>query len=119
MARILIIDDEETVMETLRILVSCDGHEVIGVTDGNKALEIIRSDPALDLVMTDLRMSPVSGMDIMRELKNTKPDLPIIVVSAFCDNQTISEARALGCTTYLKKPFNIAQVLDAIKTALG
>lgn len=119
MARVLIVDDEETVMETLRILVSCDGHEVIGVTDGAKALEIIRSDPALDLILTDLRMSPVSGMDILREVQKTRPALRSIVISAFCDNQTISEAKALGCTTYLKKPFNVTQVLGAIKSALG
>ena len=119
MARVLIVDDEETVMETLRILVECDGHEVIGVTEGAKAIDIIRNDPMLDLVLTDLRMSPVSGMDVMREAKKIKPDLRIIVISAFCDTQTIGEAQGLGCTTYLKKPFNITQVQEAIKSALS
>ncbi len=119
MAKILLVDDESSVLQTVRMLLASEHHEVVPVTDGTEALKIIQSESAFDILITDLRMTPVDGMQLLKAAQNARPEMPIIVISAYCSSDTVSTAMALGCATYIKKPFRIEEVLRAVEDALG
>ena len=119
MARILLVDDEESVLRTVGMLFRSEGHEVIPVRESEKAAEMLKSSPeAFDLLLTDIRMAPIDGMEIIRLARKVRPDMSIVVISAYCSEKTIQQAMALGCTTYVKKPFKTDEVLNAVRHAL-
>ena len=119
MATILLVDDESSVLQTVRMLLTSEKHEVIPVTEGAKALELINSDMEFDILITDLRMTPVDGMEILKATHLKRPNMPVIVISAYCSSDTVSRALALGCATYIKKPFRIDEVLTAVREAVA
>jgi two-component system, NtrC family, response regulator PilR len=118
MARILLVDDEESVLRTVGMLFRSEGHEVVPVRESEKAAEIIRSPEKFDLLLTDIRMSPIDGMEIIRLARETRPGMQIVVISAYCSEKTVKQAMQLGCTSYVKKPFKTDEVLGAVRGAL-
>lgn len=119
MARILLVDDEESVLRTVGMLFRSEGHEVIPVRESEKAAEMLKSSPeAFDVLLTDIRMAPIDGMEIIRLARKVRPDMSIVVISAYCSEKTVKQAMALGCTTYVKKPFKTEEVLNAVRYAL-
>jgi two-component system response regulator PilR (NtrC family) len=118
MARILLIDDEEDVLTTLRVLIQSEGHRVFAVREGLQAMDIIQSTERLDLMVTDLRMAPVDGLELIEEARKTRKEMPIVVVSAYLDEENVKRIHDLGCRLYVKKPFNIDEVMDAVHEEL-
>jgi DNA-binding NtrC family response regulator len=119
MARILLVDDEESVLRTVGMLFRSEGHEVIPVRESEKAAEMLKASPeSFDLLLTDIRMAPIDGMEIIRLARKVRPDMSIVVISAYCSEKTVKQAMALGCTTYVKKPFKTEEVLNAVRYAL-
>ena len=116
--RILIVDDEETVLQSLDILLTSEGHDIIKAINSEKAVDLIK-DGGFDLLITDIRMTPVDGMDLMKLARKVQPDMPSIVISAFSSDKTIQQSYDLGCIAYLRKPFRIQEVLVAVNKALG
>lgn len=119
MAKILLVDDEEVVLETLGSLLRSEMHEVTAVSEGQEAYDLIWSTADIDLLVTDIRMSPVDGMKLIKLAKEVRPALPIVVVSAYLDDDTIKQVMGLGCATYIKKPFTVEEALASVKSALG
>lgn len=119
MARVLVIDDEMIILEMLRVLLASDGHEVIAISDGRKALELLAEGESFDLVITDLRMAPINGVEILEKAHTVRPELPSIVVSAYFSEENVAKVEALGCCSFVKKPFGIDDILAAIHEALG
>jgi two-component system, NtrC family, response regulator PilR len=118
MARILLVDDEESVLRTVGMLFTSEGHEVVAVREGAKAEEKLRSSEAFDLLLTDIRMAPIDGMQLIRLSHEVRPAMPIVVISALCSEKTVKQAMSLGCYAYVKKPFKMEEVLDAVRNAL-
>ncbi len=118
MARILLVDDDESVLRTVRLLFTSEGHDVVPVRESQKAEEIIKSQEPFDLLMTDIRMSPIDGMQLIKLAHDVRPALAVVVISAYCSEKTVKEALSLGCTVYVKKPFKVEEVLAAAKKAL-
>lgn len=119
MAKILLVDDEEPVLRTVGMLFRSEGHEVIPVRESEQAAEILKSSPEkFDVLLTDIRMAPIDGMEIIRLARKVRPDMSIVVISAYCSEKTIKQAMELGCTTYVKKPFRTEEVLNAVRNAL-
>lgn len=119
MARILLVDDEESVLRTVGMLFRSEGHEVVPVREGAKAEELLRSPEAYDLLLTDIRMEPVDGMQVIKIAHELRPTMPIVVISAYCSEKTVKQALSLGCSLYVKKPFKLDEVLDAVHKALS
>jgi DNA-binding NtrC family response regulator len=119
MAKILLVDDEDTVLDTLGTLLESELHDVIPIQEGKEAYDLIWSTTEIDLLITDIRMSPVDGMQLMRLAKEVRPSLPIVVVSAYLDDRTIKQVMDLGCTAYIKKPFTVKEALEIVKKALS
>ncbi len=118
MARIVIIDDDESVLQTIGILLRTEGHEVIPIRQGALAAEYIRLEQ-FDLMITDLRMAPPDGMQLLKLAHELRPGVPTIIVSAYCSDATVAQGYELGCTAYVKKPFTVQEILDAVHAALG
>lgn len=118
MARILLVDDEESVLRTVGMLFRSEGHEVVPVRESEQAAEMLKSSEKYDLLLTDIRMAPIDGMEIIRLARKVRPDMNIVVISAYCSEKTVKQAMALGCTTYVKKPFKTDEVLNAVRYAL-
>lgn len=116
MAKILIIDDDETMTKLLKSLVKMDGHAATAVNDSTKAVEIAAAvEP--DLITLDLMMPGLSGFELC-ELLHQDPrfaSIPIIIVSARDDSTSKARALSAGAKDYLTKPFDADELLQKIQ----
>lgn len=117
MAKILLVDDEEIVLKSVSALLVGEGHETAMFTDVPSALEAFDADE-FDLIITDIRMAPVDGMELIRTIRKDYPDFPIVVISAYTSDRIKDEGYRLGCNIYLSKPFRVDDVLNAVETSL-
>jgi two-component system response regulator HydG len=104
MARLLIIDDNETMREGMAATVRRMGHEVVLAASGAEGLEQMRRQGA-DFVVTDLKMEGVGGLEVARMVKEIDPTCPVLIVTAFGTVETAVEAMRLGAMDFLQKPF--------------
>ena len=118
MARILVVDDEQRNTQLLRFQLEGEGHEVLEMADGRAALAAL-DEQAFDLILTDLRMEPVDGMQIIDAVKSDSPDTPVIMITAYAEYDTAVEAMQRGAYTYIKKPWKFAEVKLAVERALA
>jgi len=116
-ARILVVDDEERNVTLLRMTLEGAGHSVAGLHGGAEALAAF-SEQAFDLVLTDLRMEPVDGMDVIAGVKAESPSTPVIVLTAYGEVETAVAAMQNGASDYLTKPWRPQEVMLAIDRAL-
>lgn len=120
-SRILIIDDEEMVRETLGKLLERYGYEVVVASDGNEGERIFREQPA-DLVVLDILMPKRDGLDLLACLKKLSPDLPVIAISGGGKTgklDLLPAARHLGAAMTFVKPFNPHILTDAVAQLLS
>lgn len=117
MARLLVVDDEFSIRNVLNTLLVAGGHEVVAATDGTDALKILRQT-RIDLVLSDIVMEPMSGMELLRKVRIEFPRLPVILLTGCSSLNTASEALSLGVFDYLMKPINIAELQEVVKHAL-
>lgn len=116
-ARILIVDDEAIARENLDYVLRKDGHETVVAEDGNLAIQALESRP-FDLVLTDLRMQPVGGMEVLRRAREISPDTEVIVITGYATVSTAVEAMREGAFYYVPKPLNIDEVRILVRQAL-
>jgi two-component system, NtrC family, response regulator HydG len=105
MARILVADDHDALREGMVLVLARMGHDVLGVKGGEEALAAYRKRPA-DVVVTDLRMVPVDGIEVVRRLRAEDPDATVLVVSAHGTVATAVEAMHQGAIDFVEKPFS-------------
>ena len=117
-ARILVVDDEETVRELLSKTLALAEYEIDVAPDGRSAIDRMRMIP-YDLLITDLRMPGVDGLTVIREARRLKADIPVIIVTGYSTEASAIEAINLGVQGYLTKPFKVPRVLAAAAKALG
>jgi excisionase family DNA binding protein len=117
-ARVLVVDDEETIRELLLKTLALADYEVDLAPDGRSALERMRMIQ-YDLLITDLRMPGVDGLTVIREARRLKADIAVIIVTGYSSEASAIEAINLGVQGYLTKPFRVPRVLAAAAKALG
>ena len=107
MARILIIDDNETMREGLGATVRRMGHEAVLASSGAEGLTHVAAGgrPGVDFVITDLKMDGTGGLDVVKAVRERDPDCPVMIVTAFGTVETAVEAMRLGAFDFLQKPF--------------
>jgi len=115
---IAVVDDDDSVRESLRGLFRSVGYAARGFASG---ADFLQSDdlPRTDCVVLDARMPGMTGLDVQRRLISSRPDLPVIFMTAHDDAQTRSHALSDGAVGYLIKPFSEEALLDAVQAALG
>ncbi len=114
---ILVIDDDETIRESLMILLSSRGHVVELATDGDEGLKKFH-DCRPDLVMSDVRMNNLSGIEVLKAIKREDVNTPVIIMTAFGDMDSVIEAMKYGAFDYLEKPFATSDVESLIARAI-
>jgi DNA-binding NtrC family response regulator len=116
-SRILIIDDDEVARRNLCRLLERDGHRTCAVKDGPSGLARLEREP-YDLVLTDLVMEGMTGLEVVREVKSRLPDSEVIVVTAFASVESAIEAIKGGAYHYLRKPYRPDEVRQLVARAL-
>jgi len=114
--RILIVDDEEQTRETLAELVSALGYETGSAANGQEAVAMLRRE-RYDLVLTDLLMPGMDGLDVVREIRAMTQDLPVLVITGHSSVQTAVESVRAGASDYIEKPVNLEALQMRIQRA--
>ncbi|MDP2867852.1 sigma-54 dependent transcriptional regulator [Methyloversatilis sp.] len=105
---ILVVEDEPNLRDALCLAIECAGHRVIGAADGPQALRMIErntGEHALNLVITDLKMQPMDGLTLLREIRAREAALPVLLMTAFGDVEKAVAAMRAGACDFLLKPF--------------
>lgn len=116
-SRILVVDDEESIREFLEIMLKKDGYEVTTAEDGLKAKEIL-AKKSFDMVISDMQMPHVTGIELLKHVKENFPDLVFMMITAFGTTETAVDAMKMGAYDYVTKPFKIDEVRMNIANAL-
>ena len=116
MSKILIVDDEPRILLLLQNLLKANGYEVVSARDGASALDIIQQG-GIDITITDLRMSPMDGMSLFKEIRKVVPAMPVILLTAYATVETAVEAMKSGIFDYLTKPFKVDDMVACLKRA--
>lgn len=118
MARILVIDDDETLLGTLEPLLASSGHAVVTATDGLKAAKLFRAEP-FEIILTDIVMPNREGLETIVALHKEFPEIGVIAMSggSTASKAYLAMAARLGAHRTLAKPFTPQQLADAIADA--
>jgi two-component system nitrogen regulation response regulator NtrX len=116
-ARILVIDDEPSIRDAVRMILEYEGHEVLEAGSGPEGLAIIERD-APDVVFVDIKMPGMDGLDVLGRLKTTHESIPVVIISAHGTAATALEAGRLGAFRFIEKPLAKDYVLDAVREGL-
>lgn len=116
--RILVVDDEVKMRRLLELSLKNMGHEIVLAADGVEALDSCRDAP-FDLILTDLKMPRMDGLQLLKSLRERGEDVPVIVLTAFGTIETAVEAMKLGASDYIIRPFEIETVELAVTRALA
>jgi len=115
--RILIVEDEKSMREVLKILLEGEKYEVVPASDGFEGLSYIKND-IFDLVITDVKMPKVDGFELLKKVKEVSPDTIVIMITAFGTTEAAIEAMKLGAYDYIHKPFKIDEIRLIVEKAL-
>jgi two-component system response regulator PilR (NtrC family) len=117
MARILVVDDENSMREFLEIMLNKEGYQVATAAGGGEAIDILEKSP-FDLVITDIRMKEIDGLEVLKRCKELHPSTVVIMISAYASTSTAVEAMKWGAYDYLPKPFKVREIKGVIRDAL-
>ena len=117
MSKILIVDDENVILELLQTILTREGHEITTVENGADALTELKLQ-SYDLMITDIQMTPMDGLELLKVAKDLHPQLQVIVMTAYASVETAVEAMKNGAYDYLTKPFKVEEFLVKINRAI-
>ncbi|MCB2185771.1 MAG: sigma-54 dependent transcriptional regulator [Deltaproteobacteria bacterium] len=117
METILVVDDEKNYLVILEVLLRGEGYAVLTADNAHRALHLAEEEEP-DLVITDMKMPRMSGLDLIGQLKQKFPELPIIVMTAYGTVENAVEAMKSGATDYISKPFENARLLHIVEQGL-
>ncbi|MGB9618004.1 MAG: sigma-54-dependent transcriptional regulator, partial [Desulfomonilaceae bacterium] len=116
--RILVVDDQEQIIESLTEILSDENHEVLTARDGQEAIHIVQSDSP-DVVFLDIWIPGIDGMQTLKAIKRIDPDCAVVMMSGHGTIETAVKAIKLGATDYLEKPLNLEDVLHIVDKAIS
>jgi two-component system nitrogen regulation response regulator NtrX len=115
--RILVVDDEPAIRDTMRMILDYDGYETVLAASGQEGLAIIEREPP-DLVFLDIKMPGMDGLEVMSRVRATNDTVPVVIVSAHGSASAALEAGRLGAFRFIEKPLSKDYVLDAVREGL-
>jgi two-component system response regulator PilR (NtrC family) len=117
MANILVVDDENSMREFLEIMLNKEGYQVATAAGGGEAFDLLKKSD-FDLVITDIRMKEIDGLEVLKKCKELHPNTIVILISAYASTSTAVEAMKWGAYDYLPKPFKVREIKAVIRDAL-
>ena len=118
MAKILVIDDEQSIRDLLDTLLRRKGYDVVLAESGQKGLEIFRRERP-DVLVLDLKMPGMDGLTVLQQVHSLNPTQPVIILTGAGTPEAERQARALGVTEYVEKEFSLHLLGDALKRLLN
>lgn len=116
--RLLVVDDEEDFLRSIVMRIELRGIEVHGVTSGTEALEYLQANPnAVDVVLLDIKMPGMDGIETLRRIKASHPRIEVIVVTGHASQDFARAGRELGAFDHLIKPIRLETILERIAAA--
>jgi len=117
MAKILVVDDEKIALRNLEYIMKKEGYKVTATMSGKKALCILREEE-FDLVLTELKMEKVDGMEILENCKRLYPDTEVMMITAYATIPSAVEAMKKGAYDYIAKPFKLDEIKKIVRGAI-
>jgi two-component system response regulator PilR (NtrC family) len=115
--RILVVDDEKSMCQFLSIMLRKEGYDITTVSTGKKAIEEV-SGSRYDVVLTDIKMAGMDGMEVLREIKRIDPTMPVVIMTAYASQKTAIEAVNQGAFHYLIKHAKNEEIKMVVRNAL-
>jgi two-component system nitrogen regulation response regulator GlnG len=119
MKNILLVDDDKEISQSLANLFDSDKYKFNFLEDGNQVTEFLEENRDVDLVMLDVNLPTLSGLDVLKQIKQLKTEMPVIMISGFVSTENAIEAMREGAYEYLTKPFEIEKLIDTVNKACG
>jgi DNA-binding NtrC family response regulator len=116
-AKILVVDDEQIVLKSCQKILEGGGHQVFIALSGPEALDLLAKEP-VDIVITDIKMPGMDGMEVLERVKEKYPDILVIIITGYSTVQSAVQAMKLGAFDYIPKPFTPDEVLIVVEKAL-
>ncbi len=117
MSNILIVDDEQSYRQLLSLVFESGGHTIHTASNGREALAVLQREP-VDVVISDVRMPDMDGIEMLSAVRETQPDLGVILMTAFASVETAREAFKLGADDFIQKPFDVEELKLIVKKTL-
>ncbi|MBL8180488.1 MAG: sigma-54-dependent Fis family transcriptional regulator [Blastocatellia bacterium] len=117
MANILIVDDEQSYRQLLTLVFEGDSHTVRTAMNGRQAIDALTEGPA-DIIISDVKMPDMDGIEMLRAVRSTQPDLGVVLMTAFASVETAREAFKLGADDFIQKPFDVEELKLIVKKTL-
>jgi signal transduction histidine kinase len=114
---VLVVDDEESVATTIQAILQLDGHEVVAVTTGAEAMRIL-GQRQFDVVLTDLRLTDVDGIEVLKEVQRTAPESAAIMLTGYASLESAIAALRTGAYDYLMKPSDVEELRATVNRAI-
>jgi two-component system response regulator HydG len=116
--RVLIVEDNDSLRAGIKLYLEDEGHEVVDCQSGEEAFQMLETD-TFDLIITDIKMGDISGIEVMGRAKEINRDVEVIVITAFATPETAIKALRLGAFDYIQKPFEMYELWNRINNALS
>ncbi|MFW5754456.1 MAG: response regulator, partial [Marinilabiliaceae bacterium] len=117
MAKILVIDDQKSIRNTLKDILEYEGHEVVLAQDGPEGLEQFDNDK-FDVVLLDIKMPEMDGMEVLDKIMEKASDIPVIMISGHGNIDTAVDAIKKGAYDFIEKPLDLNRLLVTIRNGL-
>jgi DNA-binding NtrC family response regulator len=111
---VILVDDDDAIIDSLKIGLSLHGYHCETATSGKSALELI-NNTSFDVMITDFNMPGMSGLELTRRVKELRPDMKVIIITALSNSFPYDEAIAMGVSALLDKPFGLKDLIGKIK----
>ncbi len=116
--KVLICDDEEGIRESLKLILG-DDYNIILTNDGQQCLNCLdNADNDVGVVLLDIKMPKVNGLDILGQIKQNHPEIKVVIVTGYKSVETATEAAKLGASGYIVKPFRSDEILETVERNL-
>ena len=118
MARILVLDDVQEAVNAVRRVLEKRGHEVVGYTDEDEAIDHVNNHP-VDLAILDIKLKKMDGVQVLGKLKEIRPSIKVIMLTGYPTHATVEEAMRLGANAYCLKPIDRSEIESKVSEVLG
>ncbi|MCK5837384.1 MAG: response regulator [Desulfobacula sp.] len=113
----LVIDDEQVVLDSVRKILDAENYEVDVTLKGKKGINLAINN-SYDIVLTDIRMPDIGGLIVLRDIKRSKPSLPVVIITGYGSVSSAVQAMKLGAADYIQKPFDPEQLIQSVSKAI-
>ena len=118
MARILVLDDVQEAVDAVRKILEKSGHEVVGYTDEEAAIDHVNDNP-VELAILDIKLKKMDGVEVLGRLKEIRPSIQAIMLTGYPTHATVEEAMRLGANAYCLKPIDRSELEKKVDEALS